>query len=49
LDPCARSRGKRAAADFFAGQLLPEAALFESQALAGAAVLDAVAPDAVQW
>jgi len=43
------ARGKRAAAEFFAGQLLPEAALFESQALAGAAVLDAVPPDAVQW
>jgi hypothetical protein len=48
-DDGAFARGKRAAAEFFAQQVFPEAAVLETQALAGAAVLDLLPPDAVQW
>jgi alkylation response protein AidB-like acyl-CoA dehydrogenase len=43
------ARGKRVAAVFFAEQLMPEAALLETQACLGAATLDALAPNASQW
>ncbi len=43
------ARGKRIAAVFFAEQLMPEAAVLETQACLGAATLDALAPEALQW